>query len=172
MTRTKTKAPAIPRHPLWAETAADLMMPNPISIRENATLREAVALLTDKGFSAAPVIDDAGRPVGVLSRSDILVHDREKVDYVEPEPEFYHKGDLVTRSGESLRGGFQVEKVDRTLVSDLMTPAVFSVAPDTPAPQVIDQMLGLKVHRLFVVDPGGILVGVISVLDILRHLRP
>src|SRR5262249_21708562 len=56
---------------LTAETAADLMTPNPVSIRDVATVREAVALLTDKGFSAAPVIDQAGRPIGVLSRADI-----------------------------------------------------------------------------------------------------
>jgi predicted transcriptional regulator len=33
-------------------------------------------------------------------------------------------------------------------------------------------MLKLKVHRLFVVDENGVLVGVISALDILRHLSP
>jgi predicted transcriptional regulator len=33
-------------------------------------------------------------------------------------------------------------------------------------------MLGLKVHRLFVVDAAGVLVGVISALDVLRHLQP
>src|SRR5262249_2802727 len=65
---------------LRAETAADLMTPDPVSIGADATIKEAVAFLTDKGFSAAPVIDRAGRPVGVLSRSDVLVHDRETVE--------------------------------------------------------------------------------------------
>jgi CBS domain-containing protein len=167
MSRT-LKTRRSPRHPLWAETAADLMKANPISVRDDATVREAVALLIDKGFSAAPVIDAAGRPVGVLSRSDILVHDREKVEYLEPAPEYYHQGDLAARSGERLRDGFQVERVDRTQVRDLMTPAVFSVTPEAPATEVIEQMLALNVHRLFVVDRAG----VISVLDILRHLCP
>ena len=58
------------------------MRPNPVSIRADASVGEAVALLSDKGFSAAPVIDEGGRPVGVVSRSDILVHDRERTDYV------------------------------------------------------------------------------------------
>src|SRR5262245_30603742 len=61
-----------------AATAADLMAPNPISLRVDANVTEALALLTDKSISAAPVIDEAGHPVGVLSRSDILVHDRER----------------------------------------------------------------------------------------------
>src|SRR5262249_49001743 len=60
---------------LEATTAKDLMWPDPVSIDESATIREGVAFLVDKGFSAAPVIDRAGRPVGVLSRADVLVHD-------------------------------------------------------------------------------------------------
>jgi CBS domain-containing membrane protein len=52
-----------------------------------------------------------------------------------------------------------------------MTPVVYSVLPDAPVTEVINQMVGLKVHRLFVVDPDGVLVGVISTTDVLRHLR-
>ena len=33
-------------------------------------------------------------------------------------------------------------------------------------------MLGLNVHQLFVVDPDGVLTGVVSALDVLRRLRP
>jgi CBS domain-containing protein len=33
-------------------------------------------------------------------------------------------------------------------------------------------MLALRVHHLFVVDDGGVLVGVVSATDILRRLAP
>src|SRR5262245_12957539 len=108
MSNAVTKTPA--GLTLCAETAAALMTPDPLSIRADATVREAVAFLTDKGFSAAPVIDKAGRPVGVLSRADILVYDRERVEYVEPVPEYYEKGTVVASTGEMLGGSFQVEK--------------------------------------------------------------
>jgi CBS domain-containing protein len=157
---------------LSATCAEDLMTPNPVSIRATARIREAVAVLTDKGISAAPVIDEAGRPIGVLSRSDILVHDREKVDYVPRVPEYYHKADLAAAGTPVLPPDLKIEKVDGSLVRDIMTPAVFSVAPNTPARRVVSDMVALKVHRLFVVEPGGVLVGVISALDVLRMLRP
>lgn len=169
-TAAKTKRP--PALKLQARTAADLMMPNPISLNVNSTLQEALVLFTEKGFTAAPVIDDAGRPVGVISRYDILVHAREQKEYLPAHPEFYSPRELATAEGEPLRPGFQVERVDQTRVSEVMTPAVFAVAPDTTAEKVIAEMLDLKVHRLFVVDQSGILVGVISALDFLRHLRP
>jgi CBS-domain-containing membrane protein len=155
---------------LKAEVAADLMMPNPVSIRQDATVQEAIALLTDMGFSAAPVIDRAGRPVGVLSRSDLLVHDREKLDYLTPAPEYYHDREVLTERAEGHRKGFQLVNVDRTRVKDIMTPIVFSVTPETPIRKVVQEMLGLLVHRLFVVDASGVLVGVISATDILRSL--
>ncbi|MGE3806289.1 MAG: CBS domain-containing protein [Gemmataceae bacterium] len=150
---------------LNASTAAELMMPNPLSIRDSVLVREAVAFLTDKGISAAPVIDEAGRPLGVVSRADIVVHDREQAAHVKT-PGYYE-----TEAGR-VPPGFQVEDVDRTPVRDIMTPVVFSVRPDSPAATVISEMLELKVHRLFVVDEDGVLTGVISALDVLRHLMP
>ena len=163
------KAETSGRLTLWAETASDLMTPNPVSISEGETIKEAIAFLTDKGFSAAPVIDHAGRPVGVLSQSDILVFDREKIEYVPAIADYYEKAEL-TNSGEALLSGFQVENVDRTMVRDVMTPVVFSVPPDAQVRRVVEDMLALKVHRLFVVDRDGVLVGVISAFDVLRHL--
>jgi CBS domain-containing protein len=158
----------LPRLVLRAETAADLMTASPISIPQGAPVQEAIVLFTDRGISAAPVIDEAGRPVGVISHSDVVAHDRERVDYVPTEP---MGKEVATSAGERLRSGFQVVDVDRTQIRDVMTPAVFSVTPDTPAAQVVEQMLALGVHRLFVVDRNGVLVGVISTVDILRNLK-
>jgi len=164
-------AKVAPRMTLGAETAADLMTANPVSIGADASVQEAVAFLADKGFSAAPVIDAAGRPVGVLSQSDLLVHDREKVEHTSAKAEYYERADLTTRPGHISRGGFRVEGVELTRVRDVMTPIVFSVAPETSACKVVEDMLALTVHRLFVVDRDGVLTGVISALDVLRHLR-
>jgi len=130
---------------LQANTAADLMNPHLGSIRDTATLKEALVFFTDQGGTASPVINEAGQMVGVLSKVDILVHERERADVSTP---------------------------DTAQVSDLMTPAVFSVKPDTPAARVVEEMLALKVHQLFVVNEEGSPQGVISAFDILKHLRP
>lgn len=152
---------------LEAETAADIMTPNPISIRATATVREGIALLTERGFSAAPVIDESGRPVGVVSRTDILFHDRETARHPATVPEYYD----MAEGHEEVSGEIPAEVVDNTLIADLMTPAIISVAPETPARKVIADLLAYRVHRLFVVDASGVLVGVVSALDILKHLR-
>jgi predicted transcriptional regulator len=145
---TKTKKKKEPALTLQAKTATELMSPNPISLRDDAPLQEAIAVLVSKGFRAAPVIDAAGRPVGVLSSSDILVNEREKTQFPSKEA----GGGACTR------------------VRDLMTPAVFSVRVDDSARSIVGQMAAMNVHQLYVVDRDGVLVGVISALDVVRHL--
>lgn len=157
---------ALPKMVLDAATAEDLMTPHLISINAAASVQEALAVLTDRGFSAAPVIDEAGRPIGVLSRTDLLVHERERGGHAPLESTT--DWDFPPRRRVE---GFSVEVVDPTRVRDIMTPVVFTVSLGTPTHQVVEQMLSLKVHHLFVVDEDGALVGVITPLDILHCLR-
>jgi CBS domain-containing protein len=152
---------------LRARTAADLMATNPVSLRAEATAAEALRLLTNKGITAAPVIDDAGHPIGVLSRSDLLVHQREVAALAHTDAPYFQDTSLEATAHHNPEAvGMHVP------VAELMTPAVFSVAPDTPARRVVEEMLALHVHRMFVVDDGGFLVGVVSAMDVLRHLEP
>lgn len=151
---------------LQAETAADLMAANPISIRAEAGVPEAILLFTEKGIHAAPVIDEAGRPIGVISRSDVLVHQCEHEKHRAGKPDYFFAPSF--ESSETMR---ETSGQATSTVADLMTPAVFAVAPDTPVQRVVSDMVGLHVHRLFVVDEDGVLVGVISTMDVLRHLK-
>ena len=152
---------------LDADTAADLMVANPISLRAAANVLEAIRLFTEKAITAAPVIDEAGRPIGVVSRSDLLVHQCEHEKHRGGKPDYF-----FAPLSESAGAPSESRMAIKSTVADLMTPAVFAVSPDTPVQQVVSDMVGLHVHRLFVVDDDGILVGVISTMDVLKHLRP
>jgi CBS domain-containing protein len=156
---------------LHASTAADLMSANPWSIREEASVHEAVVFLTDRRISAAPVINEAGRPVGVISEADILRYDREHVEHLHPVPDYYLKSELTLPSGERLPDEFEIEVGDKTTVADIMTPVIYAVTPDTAVVEVINQLVTRRIHRLFVVDADGSLIGVITTLDLLRRLR-
>jgi CBS-domain-containing membrane protein len=128
---------------LLARTAAELMTAGPVSLAASDTVTEATKFLTERGYGAAVVIDDAGHPLGVVTKTDVLVHARQRKPGLEP---------------------------DDTPVTEFMTPAVFSVRPDTPARSVVEQLLALNVHHLFVSDSAGVIVGVISPVDVLRKL--
>jgi CBS domain-containing protein len=147
---------------LAAEFARDLMHANPISLRKTATIKEAAALFADRSISAAPVINEAGRALGVVSLSDLARHEREAAHYAAP---------MAEKLSAELREGFQIEQTDATTVEQIMTPIVFSVAPDTPVRQIVKELVTRRVHRLFVLDDTGVLVGVISPFDILQRLQ-
>lgn len=156
---------------LAAKSAADLMSPNPISISADATVSEAIGLLVDRGFHAAPVIDEAGQPIGVVSSGDILRHDREHARHLAQIPGYFEQEQADQPEGEKLsRLGYQVETIDPTPVKDIMTPAVFTVPRSATPALLVKEMVAKRVHRLFVVDDGGILIGVITTLDVMRKL--
>ena len=128
---------------LRAATAADLMTHGPVSLPHTTTVSEAASFLTSRGFGAATVINDAGHPVGVVTKTDIVIHARERQLGIGP---------------------------DDTPVTGVMTPVVFAVRTDTPVRSVIEQILGLNVHHLFVTDKSGVVVGVITPVDVLKNL--
>jgi CBS domain-containing protein len=53
-------------------TARDLMSTPPITISQDATVATAAALMHDRRVKRLPVVDDAGRLVGMVSRVDVL----------------------------------------------------------------------------------------------------
>lgn len=152
---------------LQARTASDLMVANPISLRAEAGVTEAMMLFTEKGITAAPVIDGAGRPIGVVSRSDLLIHQCEQEKHRAGQPDYFF---APTFASSDAPGADERKKA--CTVAELMTPAVFAVSPDTSVERVVSDMVGLHVHRLFVVGEDGVLVGVISTMDVIKHLRP
>jgi CBS domain-containing protein len=135
----------IRNHAYFAKSAGEVMTRNPLSVNETATIGDIAAFLTAKSISAAPVIDEAGRPVGVLSLADIVR---------------YAQG-----------GGSSPARRLNAPVSEIMNDVVFFVRPDTPIGNVIDDLLTSDVKRLFVIDENEVLVGVISTRDLLRRLR-
>jgi CBS domain-containing protein len=139
---------------LHAQTVADLLTPDPKSLDQDATVAEAAALLSTRGFSAAPVIDEAGRPVGVVSRTDLL----------------RNQARPAVHPARPAAGSDRRTAPDGAAVREVMTPVVFCVHPDDPAAEAVEKMLALNVRRLFVVDDAGVLVGVVSAFDVLRQL--
>ncbi|PIQ29195.1 hypothetical protein COW36_17590 [bacterium (Candidatus Blackallbacteria) CG17_big_fil_post_rev_8_21_14_2_50_48_46] len=154
---------------LAVTSAKDLMTPAPISVRAFVTVKEAAALMVDMGIGALAVVDGENHPLGVISQTDIVRYDREKTDYPFSVSEFYER--VVLDSSDKMLGELHMENVDATPVTDIMTPVVYSVTPNISAGDVIRKMLEKRVHRLFVVDDMGVLIGVISTFDILRHLE-
>ena len=52
--------------------ASELMTHAVISVPADATVQDAARLMLDSGVRSAPVVDAAGRPIGMISDGDLL----------------------------------------------------------------------------------------------------
>ena len=55
-----------------AEPVLEAMTPDPVSLPPTATLAQALEVFADERIGAIPVVDDADRPVGIVSYVDLL----------------------------------------------------------------------------------------------------
>lgn len=53
-------------------TAEEVMTPQPVSVKEEASADELMKTLEEHHFIRVPVVDEQGKVVGVVSRTDIL----------------------------------------------------------------------------------------------------
>jgi CBS-domain-containing membrane protein len=148
--------------------AADLMSCCPLSLRAGIPAKEALRLLSDNSCYSAPVIDAAGRLVGVISRADLLGPSYRHREELVPE---YYTHSSPERATESTTPAPTTCGIANRSLAEIMTPVVFSVPFDASAAQVVQKLLTWRLLRLFVTDRLGCLIGVISVFDLLRHLR-
>ncbi len=150
--------------------ARDVMTRDVLSVHEDLGVRELADFLTENEISGAPVLDAEGRPVGVVTATDITEMGRREPDLTldRSDPRFYVRSFDDQLDIDELRT-FHLENEDQ-LVRDIMTPKVLSVASDTPVSQVAREMVTGRIHRIFVTDLAGQLIGVVSALDLLKLL--
>lgn len=154
----------------------DIMQHDVVTIPADATAGEAARLLWTRQIGGAPVLDDAGRVVGVVSTTDLLVPEGERV--TEPVPHAVMQSDraaegpgwFLAPDTQLLAGEPPAEPptiARRTRVRDLMTPATFSVRPEATIPELARFMLNAGIHRALVLE-GEALTGIVTTFDVLR----
>jgi CBS domain-containing protein len=150
-------------------TAADLMNPEVLTVPDDMTVRELARFLVDNDITGAPVEDDAGRLVGVVSVFDIARLVGEDGDDFELEEREEAAGGNGATDLEGLDEELDGDEDDDLLVEDIMTPAVWSVPEEATVPEVAALMLKEHLHRLVVVREDEP-VGIISTSDLLGLL--
>jgi CBS domain-containing protein len=150
-----------------ATPVTEVMTENVLCVRADTSLEVLTALFLENGISGAPVVDDAGRPVGVVSKTDLLreLTERGQTEEVETTSFRMHGWDV------DLGRGFHHAQVSQVRVRDIMMPLAFSLPESAPVSLAAALMAQEGVHRLPVVSAGdGSVVGIVSALDVLRWL--
>jgi CBS domain-containing protein len=56
---------------------SELLTPNPATIRENDDIEEVEKVMARQQVRRVPVVDDSGRPVGVVAQADLALERKE-----------------------------------------------------------------------------------------------
>jgi CBS domain-containing protein len=129
----------------------DIMTRPVFTLQPTDPVEGAAALLADRGITAAPVVDDRNRLVGIVSEGDLL---RGRV----PEDPTAH-----------LRVAPKPPSHRPHLVAEVMTREVVTAWPLEDVADVARTMLDRDVRSVPVLD-GGHVVGIVSRRDLLRSV--
>jgi CBS domain-containing protein len=134
-----------------AITAGAAMRPSPVTLRPADTLGQATRTMREGGWKRLPVVDDAGRLVGILSRADVLR--------------------AVADAFPRASGDGSAQAGART-VADVMRADAPVVRSDAPLHEVVDAVAATRLNRAVVVDADGRVAGVVTDADVLRSAEP
>lgn len=129
----------------------DVMSQPVVTARAKEPLGIAAARMVKQGLKRLPVVDDHGKPVGMLSRMDILQQVAENPHAVPPAP--------LPAEGHQT-------------VQDVMIQPVPTVLQEDDLVRIVDRLLDAHSHRVIVVDEQGRAVGVISDSDVVNRIEP
>ena len=118
--------------------ARDIMTRKPECCSRHNTARDAARVMRDRDCGCVPIVDDAGRVVGIVTDRDLAI-----------------------------RGIAEGRDVD-TLLSELMTSVAVVCGQDDDLRDVEQKMAEMQVRRIPIVDAGGRCLGIISQADIAR----
>jgi CBS domain-containing protein len=145
------------------------MNPGVLTVQEDMTVRELAGFLMANEISGAPVADEQGRLVGVVSLADIAAAASGEARGTGEEGSSFFGRDW--RDGED---GLEEEDVedlplDGVRVADIMNPKIYSVREDATVPEIASLMLNGHLHRLLVTREDRA-VGIITTSDLLGLL--
>lgn len=131
----------------------EVMTSNPVTVRAETPVKDALALLDQHSITMLPVVSDDSVLVGVLSEADLLV------GRVLPDA----RATMIPHTSERTDDG-------RGTVGSLMTSLALTVTEETDVAEVTKVMTATGVKSLPVVDAGRRVVGVVSRRDIVRTM--
>ena len=129
--------------------AADVMTPWPVTIRPDAPVSVAIALMIRHRIRHLPVVDRRRNVLGMLAESDLLAAIGDLTSY------YVNRHQLTE---------------PELLISDVTTVPVLVVGPHVPLDKIARTLADHRLTAIPVVDGFGSLLGVVSYVDVLRAL--
>jgi len=128
--------------------AKDIMTRSVITVQKEMPLASLAQMLLDKKISGLPVVDPAGKAIGVITATDLFTLM------------------FMLKTGQMSEDGKQ--GVCNPTVEFAMSKEVFSAKEETSLEEIMSIMWGRNIHTLPVMK-GAEILGIIGRRDVLKH---
>jgi CBS domain-containing protein len=144
----------------------EYMDDDPLTVRPDTKAEDVAKLLGQHELQGVPVVNEAGRCVGIVTENDLVLADEEGDLHIPHYIELF--GGLVFL--ESARGfERRLKKAMAATAADLMTAEPTTIGPDEDVHEA-GRVISRSGHNRLPVVEHGRLVGVITRADVLRAL--
>ncbi len=148
------------------KTVADVMTRDPVTVSSGTSLSEVIKILAERRISGLPVVDQAGKLVGVISETDLMW----KESGVTPPP-YVMLLDSVIYLENPAKYDRELHKALGQTVGEVMTNRhIITIAPDKLLREAAQLMHERGVPRLPVLDAKGVVIGILTRGDIIREM--
>jgi len=148
----------------------DVMTRKVITLKPSQTISEAVAELAEHHISGAPVMDEKGKTVGIVTEKDILnaMKTRSKsIEMVYPSLSVVSVAFVEKDTMKETMEAFN--EIANLKVSDIMVRDYIFAEKGTDLAKVVEVMSKKGINRVPVLDSGK-LIGIVSRADIIKGL--
>lgn len=146
-------------------TAKDFMTKEVYCVNLSTTLEEIAQLVISKRISGLPILDNNGKLVGVISKTDLLTHGLEKeLQSLLSEPD--HQDEAMELFDFDNLLGAEPSKVT---VEQVMKTNVITASKNTSINEIVKLMLKHKIHRIIIVENDKV-IGIVTPMDVLKMI--
>ncbi|MEB3312243.1 MAG: CBS domain-containing protein [Snowella sp.] len=148
------------------KTVGEVMTPNPITIKPEAPLQDAIKLLAEKRIGGLPVVDDTGKLIGVISETDLMWQEAG----VEPSP-YIMLLDSIIYLQNPARHEKEIHKALGQTVGEVMSDEPITIKSVQSLRDAAHLMNERKIRFLPVMDGDNHqVIGVLTQGDIIRAM--
>jgi CBS domain-containing protein len=147
-------------------TVADIMDRDPVTVEPDDDVETVLRLLKEHDLRGLPVVNDAGRCVGIVTESDLVIPDEQGDLHM---PHYFELFGGVVFLEPLRRFEERLRKAFASKVQDLMTGDPVTVAPSASVNEAARIISERRHDRIPVVEHGR-LVGVVTRVDVLAAL--
>jgi len=144
--------------------AREIMTREVVTVGPGTPVTEAAKILSQNSIGGAPVVDDNGALVGIISESDLILRDV-KLHF----PTYIHFLDSIIYLESLNKFEEQLKKAVGAKVKDVMTTEVETVASDATVEDIATLMVDKDIDRIPIIKDSSV-VGIVTKGNIIRLL--